>query len=92
MHVPVQAVLQQTPSTQKPLWQSRSQPQASPGIPAAVPPAVQPPAASVDPSMVAGPLFDEPHAPRPTTTTTATTASAERITDELTARTPRKWA
>jgi len=88
IHVPVQAVLQQTPSTQKPLWQSRSQPQVSPIIPALVPPAVQPPAASDDASMVAVPLFDEPQAPRPSTRETAIAASAERIKDELTARTP----
>jgi hypothetical protein len=45
--------------------------------------------------MVAVPLFDEPQAPRPSTTKTATAASAgriaERIMDELTARTPRTW-
>jgi hypothetical protein len=52
-HLSVQAVLQQTPSTQKPLWQSLAQAQLSPGFPVPPASAVQWPA-SVDASMRPG--------------------------------------
>jgi hypothetical protein len=87
MQVPVQAVLQQTPSTQKPLWQSLSQPHVSAIIPALVPPAVQPPGLSADPSRLPVPLFDDPPHPAAATATAKTKAAAaiaaSRIMDEL---------
>jgi hypothetical protein len=73
MHVPVQAVLQQTPSTQKPLWQSPSQPHVSPLWALAAPlAAVHVVGLSLPPSVLGFLPPDPPHAAAPIAITMAT--------------------
>jgi hypothetical protein len=91
--VPVQAVLQQTPSTQNPLWQSPSQPQVSPFGRSEVAAPVHPGVVSGDASLRVPVLFpDPPHAPTTSAIATAKTAiAAARLKVELVLGTPRKW-
>jgi hypothetical protein len=90
LHVSVHAPLQQTPSTQKPLWQSPAQPQAWPfGLRMPFVPLhfVSDPASGVAPS---GPGFDgdtPPHAP--SAAVASATTSAQPRTGPL-RRTPRR--
>src|SRR5207342_2299672 len=90
-HLSVQAVVQQTPSTQKPLWQSLAQPQLSPGF-------FVPPASalhwifmSMDPPTGCDPPPDEqPATASPIARATTSIARRWRV-DEPGAGTPRRW-
>jgi len=91
MHLSVQAVLQQTPSTQKPLWHSLAQPHASPGF-------FVPPASalhwifmSTDPSFGFPPPPEEQPAMTSPIARAATSIARRRRVDELRAGTPRRW-
>jgi hypothetical protein len=90
-HLSVQAVVQQTPSTQKPLWQSLAQPQLSPGF-------FVPPASalhwifmSTDPSTGCDPPPDEQPAMASPIARATTSIARRRHVDELSASTPRRW-
>src|SRR4029079_7576377 len=91
MHLSVQAVLQQTPSTQKPLPHSLAQPQESPGF-------FVPPASalhwifmSTDPSFGFDPPPDEQPAMASPIARAATSIARRRRVDELGDSTPRPW-
>ena len=92
LQVSLQEVLQQTPSAQKPLWQSLLQAQASPFGRAAPASAMQLTViVSSDPSRPAsGRLLDDP--PQPTTPSASSSATAAtracELVDELLPRTP----
>ena len=94
MHVPTQAVLQQTPSTQNWLWQSLSQPQAWPfmALPGAVVP-VQVCGLSADASTLSGVVPPPPpHAAAASATANATAAIAvDPVSEDPGTSTPRTW-
>jgi hypothetical protein len=95
LQLSVQEVLQQTPSTQKPLWQSAAQPQAAPFILVPLPPSLEHAAPSIFPSMWP-PSFglpDDPHpaAASPIAATNSVATSARGPADELPPRAPRTW-